>query len=200
LNERNLCPESAASISSAAFAEQEAHVERLKSRLDALEYENGRLRSSLDELRAASAETANRTDADVGETRSLRDRVSTLEECLRATEASYDEGVSEISTLQNGLADLERQRDEREQDLAELGAKVAECTAQVEGMNEAIELKEARERELESILEAKSVEIVALKEHVDNLSAQFEDERQELGIQINELRQAGQVSFPTVPL
>jgi CAP-Gly domain-containing linker protein 1 len=188
-----ILPESATSVNDANTAEQQANVDRLKSRLDALEYENERLRSALDESKVADSGVSDFNETQAEKDQVLMARVLDLETRLQAAESSFDERDSMIDSLQNTLAGVERLKEEGEQRLADLEVKLAESTAFAESLSQTVELKEAEEKELESILNAKNAEVVALEGHVDKLNARLEDEKDELGGQINELRQAGQV-------
>jgi CAP-Gly domain-containing linker protein 1 len=184
--------ESLLSVGSAAGVEQQAHIDRLQSRLDALEYENERLRSTMDKPNPPGLDvSSNETQA--AEASSLMTRILELEARLQAAESSFDERDSVIDSLQNTLADSEKQKSEGDRRIAEFETKLAESVTSAKGLSKIIEQKEAKEQELASILNTRKSEIDALEGQVDHLSAQLEDERTELGGQINELRQAGQV-------
>jgi len=172
--------------------EQQAHIDRLQSRLDALEYENERLRSTIDKPNPPGFDVSS-SEAHAEEASSLMSRISELEARLQAAESSFDERDSVIDSLQNTLADSEKQKGEGDQRIAEFETKLAESVASAKSLSKIIEQKEAKEQELASILNTRKSEIDALEGQVDHLSAQLEDERKELGGQINELRQAGQV-------
>jgi CAP-Gly domain-containing linker protein 1 len=185
--------ESPTSHGSFALAEKQADIERLQSRLDALEYENERLRSAAAEPNVTDLAALSRQTDQAEQDQSLLIRIAELEERVQVAEVSYNDRSSLADSLQNAVANLERQREEGRQRLEELEARLAESVASVENLSTMVKLKEAGEKELNSILLSKNADLAAFEEQVKMLYAKFDDERRELGGQIDELRQAGQV-------
>jgi CAP-Gly domain-containing linker protein 1 len=173
--------------------EQQAHIDRLQSRLDALEYENDRLRSAADEPKGVDLDASSSNDAQAEREQSLVTRISDLEAQLQAAESSFDERGSTIESLRGAISELQRQKEEEERRAEDLATKLSESTAFTERLNTMVVVKDVAERELDSILKSKNADVVVLEGQVDNLNAQLEVERKELEGQINELRMAGQV-------
>jgi CAP-Gly domain-containing linker protein 1 len=161
--------------------------------LDALEYENERLRSAAAEPNVTDLAALSRQTDRAEQDQSLLIRIAELEERVQAAEVSYNDRSSLADSLQNDIANLERQREEGRQRLEELEARLADSVSSVESLSTMVELKEAGEKELNSILSSKDADLAAFEEQVKMLYAKFDEERRELGGQIDELRQAGQV-------
>jgi CAP-Gly domain-containing linker protein 1 len=182
------------SVFSATSPDHQAHIDRLQSRLEALEYENERLRLASDTAATNGSHDASASnDALQEQCESLTNRVSSLEAQLQtACEALDDRGL-EVSSLRSTVTGLEQQKEEDARHLKELTAKAAESVASATYLKEIIEQKETKETEHESLLVYKDSEITRLEVQVEKLSSQFEEERQDLTRQVDELRQAGQV-------
>jgi chromosome segregation ATPase len=164
-----------------------------------LEYENQRLRDAandtkLDEFHA----TSSRIEAlQAGREQSMM-RISELETQVKASERSLNERNLKIESLersvQQALADLDRQRNESDSRLKDLQAKLEDGEAMVKNLKEAIEAKEGLENQSNSLVKAKNTEISLLESRILKTSADWEQDRRELAAQVDELRQAGQVS------
>lgn len=120
-----------------------------------------------------------------------------IEKELRVIERKLSEKDSKVVSLERSnvqtAAELERAKAENEARLNDLQAKLDANEALVRSLKEAIEVKEGAEHESDTLLMAKNAEIGLLETRLEKVSAELETERKELGSQIDELRQAGQV-------
>lgn len=181
--------------------EQQAEIDRLQSRLDALEYENQRLLQSQDG--GAAEEELERTKARLQTLESEREashtRVVELEASLRTSERSLDENTSKIEglerTVQTSVSDLEKAKTEGENRLKSLQSNLEDSEALVKSLKEAVEAKEGAAMENDAVLKAKDAEVAMLQTRLQKAQAELEEERKELGAEVDELRQAGQVSL-----
>lgn len=192
-------PSSVSSVHSSSYtAELQAHIDRLQSRLDSLDYENKRLRD----------ESANLNDGELSEAKSCietlqaqreetMERISELETQVKTTERSVNERNSRIESLERQLsqsvADSERQKAEADSRLRDLQAKLGDGESMVKNLKEAIAAKEGLENQSDSVLKAKNAEITLLESRLQKVSADWDQDKKELGAQVDELRQAGQV-------
>ena len=192
-------PSSVSSVhSSSHTAELQAHIDRLQSRLDSLDYENKRLRD----------ESANSNDRELSEAKSCVEtlqaqreetmkRISQLETQVKTTERSVNERNSRVESLERQLsqsaADSERQKAEADNRLKDLQAKLDDGESMVKNLKEAIVAKEGLENQNDSVLKAKNAEINLLESRLQKVSADWDQDKKELGAQVDELRQAGQV-------
>lgn len=194
-------PPSVTSIHSVSHvAELQAQIDRLQSRVDSLEYENQRLRDVANDTTTDGVQAAsNRAEALQLERDDAMTHISDLESQLKATERSLNERHSKVEYLernvQQTMADLDRQRNESESRLKDLQAKLEDGEAMVKNLKEAIETKEGLENQSDSLLKAKNAEIALLESRFQKTSADWDQDRKELGGQVDELRQAGQVSL-----
>jgi CAP-Gly domain-containing linker protein 1 len=192
-------PPSATSVRSASHvAEIQTQVDRLQSRVDSLQYENQRLREAADDTTADDLQAASsRIEALQAEREETMTRISELETQVKTTERSHNERNSKVESLersvQQAVADLDRQRNESESRLKDLQAKLEDGDAMVKNLKSAIEAKEGLENQNDSLLKAKNAEIALLESRLQKASADWEQDRRELGGQVDELRQAGQV-------
>lgn len=192
-------PSSVSSVHSSSYtAELQAHIDRLQSRVDSLDYENKRLRD----------ESANPNDGELSEAKSRVEtlqaqreetmtRISELEAQVKTTERSVNERNSRIESLERQLsqsaAHSERQNTEAENRLKDLQAKLDDGDSMVKNLKEAIEAKEGLENQNDSVLKAKNTEIALLESRLQKISADWDQDKKELGARVDELRQAGQV-------
>ncbi|KAJ7188425.1 hypothetical protein C8R46DRAFT_1054731 [Mycena filopes] len=145
--------------------------DQLQSRIQALEYENER-------LRAASV------PPDV-------DREATTQ--LTALQLEYEEARTRASELEVKLGVAEQSLEERAIHIQELeDARKQQSQALATTLKEAIDAKESAEREGEGKLKAKQAEIASLELRLMRTRAELDEDRLELNGQVDELRQAGQ--------
>ncbi|KAJ6593784.1 hypothetical protein B0H19DRAFT_916405 [Mycena capillaripes] len=181
-------PESASS-SRSMLNEERA---QMQARIQALEYENERLRS-------ASVPP----DADQDQLNALRvehedaqSRASQLEAQLKAAAHTLEERATQIQELENArtevLANLDQEKVQGESRLQTLEQQLEDSLLLANTLKETIAAKEAAEREDEGKLKAKQAEIVSLELRLKRTQTELDEDRIELGGQVDELRQAGQ--------
>ncbi|KAJ7096443.1 hypothetical protein C8R44DRAFT_813037 [Mycena epipterygia] len=162
-------PESASSTRSMLHEERA----QLQSRIQALEYENERLRHEHAESRA-----------------------SQLEVKLKAAENSLEEQAVQVQELENARAQvlitLDEEKAQGENRIQTLEQKLEESMLSAQTLKETISAKETAEREGEGKLKTKQAEIVSLELRLKRIQTELDQDRMELGGQVDELRQAGQ--------
>lgn len=193
-------PDSSSSLRSTPVHELLDDVSRLQSRLDALEFENQELRESQTEPQPppepvdSSAElTTLRTERD-----DLQSRIATLETSLKAQERSLDERETKIQGLERSMKetalDISKIKSDNENRVRDLQAKLDDSDSLNKNLKELLEAKEGKENASDAVLTAKSTEISVLEGRVEKVYKELEEERRELGSQVDELRKAGQAS------
>ncbi|KAI8993927.1 hypothetical protein BD414DRAFT_457184 [Trametes punicea] len=186
-------PESRTSSGSTHLVELQTQVERLQARLDAAEDENQRLRA-----RAAGAEreASQRIESLVAERDQRAARVSELESAVRTAERTLSERDATIEALQRAAEqaakNVEKVRAEGDARLRDVQSKLEDRDALIAQLKEAIEAREGEQSENAAVLKAKNAEIALLEARVEKAYAELEEERRELGGQVDELRRAGQ--------
>lgn len=193
----------------------------MQSRLDALEYENER-------LRLAAATTALQQPAVVEPVAPAPPPVPTLapeepaapeeNEELEQLKAVHQATLTQIARLQEELADSKtkhsKQEDQidtlkrdleqvgkekedlkvkEEEELASIRGELETAAKEMEGLKKTCEEKEAAVKGADETLKLKEGEIKELKAGLDSATFTLTEERKELGLQIDELRIAGQV-------
>ncbi|KAI0759824.1 hypothetical protein BD413DRAFT_487303 [Trametes elegans] len=186
-------PDSRTSAGSTHLVELQSQVERLQARLDAAEDENQRLRARAD---GAEREASQRIEGLVAERDKATARVSELEAAARTTERALAERDAAAEALQRtaeqAARDAEKARAESEARLRDAQSQLADRDALVKQLKAAVEAREGEQSENAAVLTAKNTEIALLEARVQKAYAELEEERRELGSQIDELRQAGQ--------
>ncbi|KAJ7703320.1 hypothetical protein B0H17DRAFT_1042700 [Mycena rosella] len=184
-------PESASS-SRSMLNEERA---QLQSRIQALEYENERLRvasvppdADQDSLAQLSALQLEHEDAE--------SRVSQLEVKLKAAQQSLEEQVAQIQELETArkqvIASLDEEQVKGESRIRTLEQTLEDSVLSVKTLKDAISAQEIAERESEGKLKAKQAEVVSLELRLKRVQTELDEDRIELGGQVDELRQAGQ--------
>ncbi|RXW17083.1 hypothetical protein EST38_g8770 [Candolleomyces aberdarensis] len=207
-------PGSSASFRSASRGDGGAAglITQLQSRLDALEYENARLRAA-GENAPPTVQPATETETqpveppppqeDNGELDQLKakheealQKISLLEKELDDSKVLQATKETEIGALKQ---DLEKSGKEREEEkasdaaaMASLRAELEDASKESQGLQKVCEEREALLAEVEGNLQAKEGEIQSLKDSLASTTLELEEERKELGLQIEELRTAGQ--------
>ncbi|KAI0663349.1 hypothetical protein C8Q70DRAFT_1042120 [Cubamyces menziesii] len=186
-------PESRTSSGSTHLADLQSQVERLQARLDAAEDENQRLRTRAE---GAEREASQRIETLVSERDQHAARISELEAAARTAERTISERDTMIETLQRAAEqaskDVEKARAEGEARLRDVQSKLDDRDALVAQLKEAVEAREGEQSESAAVLKAKNAEIALLEARVEKAYAELEEERRELGGQVDELRRAGQ--------
>ena len=149
-------------------------------------------RSTVDNT-ALEAETARATAA--------LTRVSELETQVRFHERAVKERESRIDAIERSLRgkdeEVDKARAEGEARVRELTGKLEDSDSLVTSLKAAVEeVRAGKKEETEAIIGAKDKEIELLGAKVVRAVTELEDDRRELGSQIDELRQAGQVKYP----
>lgn len=126
-------------------------------------------------------------------------RLAILESELSASSSTLEHLQSTVSTLEATNASLvtdhEVERAASHAQVRELKTKLEASEALTSDLKEAFEGKERGEGDMEVELMAKKREVEALQAKLARLSSEHENDRSELGGQVEVLRQAGQVSW-----
>ncbi|KAG8958856.1 hypothetical protein FRC00_002241, partial [Tulasnella sp. 408] len=185
-------------------------MERLKSQVESLEKENALLQSAV-----ASQPTVEQTD-----NTALQNELSDALKQVQAVKEERDTALSQLSTARNETASAQRivedkqakidsltqsntalttqvnglQDSAREADvkLKDLTATVEEKDSLIKTLKEALEAKAGREDEAAAAIKAKDAEIGLLESRIKRAAADFDEERKDLLVQVDELRTAGQ--------
>ncbi|KAF7376043.1 hypothetical protein MSAN_00019100 [Mycena sanguinolenta] len=184
-------PESAASTRSMVNEERE----QLQSRIQALEYENKRLRAASAPPDADQNLQA-QLDALRLEYESVQSRASEFETQLKDAEQDLEKRAARVQELENAssqaLASLNEEKAQGGSRIQTLEQELEESRLLAETLKETISVKETLEREGGEKLKAKQAEIVTLELRLKRTQTELDEERTELGSQVDELRQAGQ--------
>ena len=170
-------------------------IEQLQSRLDAIEYENERLRTS------SEVDVGNQLKALQSERQEIVDRSLRLEGEISLLESKLAAHAGQIETFQTEKEGLTAQVT-----ISQGEALAARLARQQDLDAHAIQLKTLREEvdnyghansEKDNIIKSNALVIEQLSVDFERVCREFEEERKELGVQIDELRTAGQVSLFT---
>ncbi|KAF8993711.1 hypothetical protein BDQ17DRAFT_1312094 [Cyathus striatus] len=184
-------PHSSSSVSSGG--EDRELVEQLESRLRALEYENDRLRMA----------SANEVTSEVVPVEPLRleldeanGHISKLTHLLSEQEEVLEMRDKKIASLEQKCTTisgcLEVEKSSKESDIRVLHKKLEECDGIIQSLQETVQSSDVFIVERNTLLEAKETELNILQSRLDDACGNFEEERRDLGLQIDELRVAGQ--------
>ncbi|THG99933.1 hypothetical protein EW026_g2495 [Hermanssonia centrifuga] len=170
--------------------------ERLQARLDALEDENRRLMTDASNAEGSLSSLSGRLDSLTREQDTAAARITDLEFSLRTAERTVGERDSTIESLersvQQSVLDVEKVRSEGEARARDIQSKLDDKEALVIQLKEIVEAKEGLESENDAVLSVKNTEISLLESRVQKAYIELEEERRELGAQVDELRKAGQ--------
>ncbi|TFK75264.1 hypothetical protein BDN72DRAFT_832116 [Pluteus cervinus] len=170
-------------------------VEELRSRIEALEYDNERLRSIGSPTKDLPDLTSELSVTQV-ERDSALSKVTTLETELDRLRRMHEEHTASSLALEQEMQSKDLQidaiKDESERRCAILQLSLDDQTVLLRQIREELSVKQQAEEHRSSLLERKENDIAVLSARVEQLSSQLELEKQEMGIQINELRTAGQ--------
>ena len=170
-------------------------IEQLQSRLDAVEYENERLRTSSEvdvggQLKALQSERQEIIDRSL----CLEGEISLLESKLAAHASQIEtfhtekESLTAQVTISQGEALASRLA--RQQDLDT-------HATQLITLREEIDSYSRSNSEKDNIIKSNALVVEQLSADFERACGEFEEERKELSLQIDELRTAGQVSLFT---
>ena len=173
-------------------------IDRLQSKLDASDTENKRLRASLVEAESSVSSLTSQFEMSRNEQEQAGSRISELEASLRTAERTLSERNSILESLQRAAEqnalDIEKVKSDGELRISDIQSKLDDKESLVAQLKELIDAKEGLQSENDAVIAAKNVEITVLEARVQKAFAELEDERRELGSQVDELRKAGQVS------
>ena len=170
-------------------------IEQLQSRLDAVEYENERLRTS------SEVDVGGHLKALQSERQEIIDRSLRLEGEISLLESKLAAHASQIETLHTEKESLTAQVT-----ISQGEALASRLARQQDLDTHAIQLKALREEidchgransEKDNIIKSNALALEQLSADFERVCKEFEEERKELGVQIDELRTAGQVSLFT---
>lgn len=190
---------SASAVSNNAEMQLQLQIDKLQARLNASSDENKRLRTSLVTAESSLATSAVRVDALKQEREQVSSRVSELETSLRTSERTLSERNSTIEALQRAVdesaLDIEKVKSDGEARVRDIQSKLDDKDSLVAQLKELVDAKEGLQSENDAVIAAKNAEIAVLEARVQKAYSDLEEERRELGGQVDELRKAGQVSI-----
>ncbi|KIP04841.1 hypothetical protein PHLGIDRAFT_75210 [Phlebiopsis gigantea 11061_1 CR5-6] len=190
-------PASSASVVSRDMETQlQLQIDRLQSKLDTSDVENKRLRANLIEAESSVSNLTSRIEASKNERDQASSRVSELEASLRTAERALSERSSVIESLQRAAEqsalDIEKVKNDGELRIRDIQSKLDDKEFLVTQLKELVDAKEGLQSENDAVIAAKNAEIAVLETRVQKAYAELEEERRELGGQVDELRKAGQ--------
>jgi CAP-Gly domain-containing linker protein 1 len=173
-------------------------IAQLQSRIGALEYDNERLRSVSS---IPSSDTCN--DAQLRTVEQERDdalrRIAQLEAEFLASETSLQNQHTQSSSLEQELrrvaAELETLQLSRDNRFEDMQKKAEDAATLVKTLDDAVDRQAAIARQQEALCKTREAEITDMEIRIERAYAELQDEKNELGAQIEELRMAGQVCF-----
>ena len=163
----------------------------MQAKLQALAEELASLRNTTQQDKSDALRTS------VEEQEKLSSRISELEDLSRTFEAKVGERDATIKDLQQiakqNTLDTEKLRSESDARLRDLQAKLDDRDALVTELKKLLEEKDGLQTKNDAVIRAKDAEIALLEARVQKACHELEEERKELGMQVDELRKAGQV-------
>ncbi|KAF8973365.1 hypothetical protein BDZ97DRAFT_1780925 [Flammula alnicola] len=189
-------PGSEASLRSAGTDELSI-LEQLQSRLDAVEYENERLRTaSIIEPGAPSVAQEEELEQRRLEQKEAIDRTSNLENKLSELESRLKSQASQVESLESETerltSELNDARSESQRSIAAHQSESETHSLEVKSFQEKLDELDRLNSQKEEINEANTLKIKQLEANLDQSCIDMEEERRELMAQIDELRVAGQ--------
>jgi CAP-Gly domain-containing linker protein 1 len=178
----------------------------LHDRVAELEAENQRLNILISGLQGEELEHGRRTNSMREDRDQALTRVVELEASVKSVERNLHDRDLKIEVLERSLsntsADIDKARAEGDTRLRDLQSLLDDKEALLTSLKESLALKEGAETETHSLIIAKDAEINLLEARVKKAYTELEDERRELGTQVDALRHAGQVclcdmAYPT---
>jgi CAP-Gly domain-containing linker protein 1 len=174
---------------------------QLHDRVAELEAENQRLNILISGLQGEELEHGRRTNNMREDRDQAVARVTELEASVKSVERNLHDRDLKIEVLERSLsnasADTDKARAEGEARVRDLQSLLDDKDALQSSLKESLALKEGVETETHAIIIAKDAEINLLETRVKKAYAELEDERRELGYQVDALRHAGQVRLCT---
>lgn len=171
----------------------------LLDRVAELEAENQRLNILISGLQGEELEHGRRTNSMREDRDRAFARVTELEVSVKSVERNLHDRDLKIEVLERSLSnasgDTDKARAEGETRVRDLQSLLDDKEALLSSLKESLALKEGAETETHALIIAKDAEINLLEARVKKGYAELEDERRELGSQVDALRHAGQVRF-----
>lgn len=188
-------PQSVTSVRSLA-ADDQVLIDQLQSRIDALEYDNERLRA------ANHISEANPTPI-IGLETITQERDDALGQVTQL-QTSLDDHRTRLSSLmgdhQQAIIALEVQKRDNENIANMLQKDLDEHAVLVQGLQATIDEQEIALQANRMDISKKDEEITSLNTRLESMSSEMQSETIDMGAQIDELRMAGQVSVQHVLL
>ncbi|KZT72034.1 hypothetical protein DAEQUDRAFT_723192 [Daedalea quercina L-15889] len=185
-------PTSSASGRSSSAVDFQLRLDQMQARLDALEYENQQLRANADTVE----DNSERLEALLVDQKHTTSRIVELESLVRTNERTVSERDSTIEALERAAQhmslDIDKAKSDAEARVRDIQSKLDDRDALVSNLKDALQTKEGLQSENDAILRAKDAEIALLQTRVQKAYSDLEEERRELGGQVDELRKAGQ--------
>ncbi|KAI9509749.1 hypothetical protein F5148DRAFT_1374978 [Russula earlei] len=168
----------------------------LHDRVAELEAENQRLNILISGLQGEELEHGRRTNSMREDRDQAHARVAELETSVKSVERNLHDRDLKIEVLERSLsnasADRDKARAEGETRVRDLQSLLDDKEALLSSLKESLALKEGAETQTHTLIIAKDAEINLLEARVKKAYAELEDERRELGSQVDALRHAGQ--------
>jgi CAP-Gly domain-containing linker protein 1 len=187
--------ESATSFRSSTTDERNL-IDQLQSRIDALEYDNERLRSASSVPRNGNSDDVQPQVVEQERDEAVR-RIAQLEAELFASENALQAQRTHFSSLEQDYRRISLEfgtlQHNRNSHLEELQKKVDDNAALVKMLEDAVDCQTTIADQQETICKKKEIEMATLELKLEKAYAELRDEKNELGAQIQELRMAGQV-------
>jgi CAP-Gly domain-containing linker protein 1 len=169
----------------------------LHDRVAELEAENQRLNILISGLQGEELEHGRRTNNMREDRDQALTRVAELEVSVKSVERNLHDRDLKIEVLERSLsnvsADTDKARAEGETRVRDLQSLLDDKDALLSSLKESLALKEGAETETHALIIAKDAEINLLEARVKKAYGELEDDRRELGSQVDALRHAGQV-------
>ncbi|KAH9957889.1 hypothetical protein BC827DRAFT_1137068 [Russula dissimulans] len=168
----------------------------LHDRVAELEAENQRLNILISGLQGEELEHGRRTNSMREDRDQALARVAELEVSVKSVERNLHDRDLKIEVLERSLsntsADTDKARAEGETRVRDLQSLLDDKEALLSSLKESLALKEGAETETHTLIIAKDAEINLLEARVKKAYTELEDDRRELGSQVDALRHAGQ--------
>jgi CAP-Gly domain-containing linker protein 1 len=169
----------------------------LQDRVGELEAENQRLNILISGLQGEELEHGRRTNSMREDRDQALARVAELEASVKSVERNLHDRDLKIEVLERSLSnastDTDKARAEGETRLRDLQSLLDDKEALLSSLKESLALKEGAESETHGLIIAKDAEINLLEARVKKAYTELEEERRDLGGQVDALRHAGQV-------
>ena len=168
-------------------------IEQLQSRLDAVEYENERLRTASDTdvgrqlktLQSERQEIIDRSSRLEGEVSLLESKLAAYATQIETFHTEKESLMAQVVTSQGEALALQLAR---QQDVDTHASQLKILQEEIDNYGRASSQKDDTIKSNASVIEQLSVKF-------ERVCSEFEEERKELGVQIDELRTAGQVGL-----